>query len=106
MEEEGLIKRFTIEVDSKKLGYPFEVLMHLQVKKPTRRLIMDELIANKNVSEIWEVTGDIDLIVHGFFKDSEEIDKFILNLEEKFPEIRAINTLIVLSRKKSDEPWF
>ena len=107
MKERGIIKRFTIEVDPKALGYNLEVFMELKCPRAVRKRIAQETSRIRGVKEVWEITGDSDLLVHAFLLDNEELDKFISLLVKKFPEITDIITRVVLHKyEDSKRPWF
>ena len=107
MKERGIIERFTIEVNPKALGYNLEVFMEIKCPRAIRKKIAQEISKIEGIEEVWEVTGDSDLLVHGFFVNSDDLDRFISLLIKRFPEIIDIMTRVVLHvYKDSKKPWF
>lgn len=107
MKERGIIRRFTIEVDPKALGYNLEVFMELKCPRAARKRVAQEISKIGGVKEVWEVTGDSDLLVHAFFVDNDDLDKFISLLIKKFPEITDIITRMLLHKYEDSKiPWF
>ena len=107
MKERGIIRRFTIEVNPKALGYNLEVFMEIKVPRAARKRIAQEISKIGGVKKVWEITGDSDLLVHGFFVDNDDLDKFISSLVKQFPEIKDIMTRVVLHEyEDSKKPWF
>jgi len=106
MIENGLIKRFTIDVDHKQLGYELEVLLELKVKRGLPRPVALKMYKLPHVEDVWEITGDTDLIVRAYFKNVDELNDFLHMLGNNYPEIENVITHVVLGSYKNPEPWF
>jgi len=104
--ENGVIKRFTIDVDHKQLGYELEVLLELKVKRGLPRPVALKIHKLPHVEDVWEITGDTDLIVRAYFKDVDELNDFLHLLGNNYPEIENVITHVVLGSYKNPEPWF
>ena len=87
MIENGVIKRFTIDVDHKQPGYGLEVLLELKVKRGLPRPVALKVHKLPHVEDVWEITGDTDLIVRAYFKDVDELNDFLHLLGNNYPEI-------------------
>ncbi|MBC7094902.1 Lrp/AsnC ligand binding domain-containing protein [Thermococcus sp.] len=59
-----------------------------------------------HVEDVWEITGDTDLIVRAYFKDVDELNDFLHTLGNNYPEIENVITHVVLGSYKNPEPWF
>jgi len=106
MIEKNIIKRFTIDVDHKQLGYELEVLLELKVKRGLPRPVALKLHKLHHVEDVWEITGDTDLIVRAYFKNVDELNDFLHLLGTNYPEIENVVTHVVLGSYKNPEPWF
>ncbi|KPU62690.1 hypothetical protein EP1X_07480 [Thermococcus sp. EP1] len=106
MVENGIIKRFTIDVDHKQLGYELEVLLELKVKRGLPRPVALKLYKLPHVEDVWEITGDTDLIVRAYFKNVDELNDFLHMLGNNYPEIENVITHVVLGSYKNPEAWF
>ncbi len=107
MEKNNIITRFTIEVNPKALGYNLEVFIEIRIPRMIRKRVAEEISKMGGVDKVWEITGDTDLLIHGFFKDNDDLDKFISRLIKQFPEIADIITRVVLHKyEDSKRPWF
>ncbi|USG99082.1 Lrp/AsnC family transcriptional regulator [Thermococcus argininiproducens] len=106
MVENGVIKRFTIDVDHKQLGYELEVLLELKVKRGLPRPVALKLYKLPHVEDVWEITGDTDLIVRAYFKNVDELNDFLHMLGNNYPEIENVITHVVLGSYKNPEAWF
>lgn len=47
------------------------------MSKGNTKKIAQEISKIEGIEEVWEVTGDSDLLVHGFFVNSDDLDRFI-----------------------------
>lgn len=107
MKKRGILRRFTIEINPRALGYNLEVFIEIRVPRAVRKRVAQEISKIGGVKNVWEITGDTDLLVHGFFIDNEDLDKFISLLIKQFPEITDIITRVVLHEyEDSKRPWF
>lgn len=106
MVENGIIKRFTIDVDHKQLGYELEVLLELKVKRGLPRPVALKMYKLPHVEDVWEITGDTDLIVRAYFKNVDELNDFLHMLGNNYPEIENVITHVVLGSYKNPEAWF
>jgi len=107
LKNNGVIQKFTIEVNPKKLGYNLEVFIELEVLREARKGIAQKVCKMEGVKKVWEITGDTDLLIHAFFTDNEDLDKFISLLVKRFPEIKNIITRVVLQKYEDvEKPWF
>jgi len=106
MKKEGIIKRFTIDIDYKKLGYNVEVLIEIKAKRSLSQKIAKKISTLPNVTHVWDVTGETDIIIRGFFRNTEELSSFLYNTLQKFPEIERMTTHVVLESYENPSPLF
>ena len=103
MKSLGVIKRFTIEVDHKKIGKPLaaHVLVKVDSKylKGFRRSQHDLVKDLKNLEFVEKadiVTGTIDIVLLIRVKDVEELDKVIIDKLRDIQGIESTQTLVIL----------
>ncbi len=103
LKEQGIIKRFTIELDYKQLGKGFPVLILVCCDyKLLRELKKDQHKLAKEIQTLPEVecvdivTGEIDLVVRIRVKDVEEFDAFLLKRFQKIAGIDRTKSLVVI----------
>ncbi|RLF78535.1 hypothetical protein DRN39_00795, partial [Thermococci archaeon] len=107
LKNSGIIQKFTIEVNPKKLGYNLEVFIELEVLRESRKEVAQKICKMGKVKEVWEITGDTDLLIHAFFTDNEDLDDFISFLVKEFPQIKNIITRVILHKyEEAEKPWF
>ena len=104
MKREGIIRRFTIDIDYKKLGYSVEALIEIKANRSLSQKIAKKISTLPNVTHVWDITGETDIIVRAFFKNTEELSSFLYNTLQKFPEIERMTTHIVLESYENPNP--
>ena len=72
-----LIKKFTIDVNDKELGYTVKSLTGINMDSKQRDDVIEELFKIPGVREISEVTGRFDILVIMFAKNLPEMHRLI-----------------------------
>src|SRR4030067_1884780 len=76
MEEEGLIKGYSVIMDHEKIGYQLTVVMEVTVSKGRLVEMENEIAKINNVCSVYDVTGLTDAFIIAKFKNREGIGKF------------------------------
>ena len=99
----GVIKRFTIEIDHKKVGKPLAAYVLVKVDskylKGFRRNQHDLVKDLRNLAFIEKadiVTGTIDIVLLIRVKDIEELDRVIIEKLRDIQGIESTETLVIL----------
>lgn len=101
MEEEGLIKGYSVIMNHEKLGYELTVVMEVTVSKGRLIEMENEIAKISNVCSVYDVTGLTDAFIIAKFKSREELGKFTKRLLA-LPYIERTNTHVVLTTVKED----
>jgi len=101
--DSGIIKGFKPVLDYEKLGYPITAITQIKAKGNRIPEILEALRADPNLTHVYEITGEFDLLVIGKFKDQDSMNREIKRLLGH-PAIEHTNTSIVLSVVKEDSP--
>ena len=81
LEEDGVIRRYTIEVDPKKLGFKVNALIGLDTVPERFIAVIEELKAMEEVLSLYSASGDHMILLECWFKDSDELARFVKRLE-------------------------
>jgi DNA-binding Lrp family transcriptional regulator len=101
LEETGIIRGYTIMLDTEKLGYQLTALSELVVSKG-KLLEMEREIAHLSpVCAVYDITGTTDAIVIAKFRNREELGNFTKSLLA-MPFVERTNTHLVLTTVKED----
>lgn len=102
LKKEGIIKRFTVKLDPKKMGKHFTVMILGSVDyKTLRQKNLDEhqmgrkIYANPEVESFYILTGDNDFMIKARFKDVEEYETFLVEKIRSIEGIDKIRTSVI-----------
>lgn len=101
LEKKGVLKSYTVIIDSPKLGYSLTAIVLVQVEGGHLMDVEKEIANTANVIAVYDVTGDYNAIVITKFKDGADLNIFIKNLLA-MPHVRRTVTDVVLSVIKED----
>lgn len=82
MEKEGIITKYTVEFDAKKLGLQVRALVGIDTKPEFFIPAIDKLKKMKKVSSLYSSSGDHMIMVDCFFEDSNGLSAFIKEIEQ------------------------
>lgn len=103
LEESGIIKKYTYVSNNKKLGYDIIALVGLNTL-PDKILDVIKLIKDRDdVTFVALSSGDHNLLVEIWAKNSEELAKVVEDLR-KIPGVSAVYPAIILDVVKEREP--
>lgn len=98
LEDTGVIKRYTIEVDTEKLGYDRQIFIRAAMKDAQQRAEYSDLIKRHRnaIRHHYRVTGDMPYLIEGAFHSRTELNDFLLELGEvaTYKVIDVIDQLI------------
>ncbi|PIN86202.1 transcriptional regulator [Candidatus Woesearchaeota archaeon CG10_big_fil_rev_8_21_14_0_10_44_13] len=98
--KKGIIERFTLKLNNKAIGENFIVFM-LVLGKPTE-YVGDTLLNNKNIKEVFGITGEYDMMFKLKFRDVEEFNNFVLNFRKLNKNVEKTLTMVVTTTLKED----
>jgi DNA-binding Lrp family transcriptional regulator len=98
----GIIKKFTISVDWRKLGKEVEAAILITCRPRDVNKIANILKKLDEVIEIHSLSGNYDLIIMVTLKDMNEYKDFLENKLGTIPEIDRIHAGIVLEDYKEE----
>jgi len=103
LKEEGIIKKFTLELDSKKIGKQFTAIVlvscdykQLREVKKDQHILAKEISMMPEVEKVDVVTGGTDMVVRIRVKDVEEYDQFLLKKFQKIAGVDKTTSMIVI----------
>ena len=100
-----LIKKFTIDVNDKELGYAVKSLTGINMDSKQRDVVIEELFKIPGVREISEVTGRFDILVIMFAKNLPEMHRLISEEIGKIQGIVSSESFIEMKRPKKQMPY-
>lgn len=104
LEDEGVIEGYTPKVNYEELGYDVTAILQLKVEGASLPDITDRLSDQEQMTSVYEVTGDYDIIAIGKFEDTDGMNEQIKEILTD-QEIRESNTSVVLNGVVQNEQF-
>ena len=101
LEDRGILKGYTIMLDSVKLGYGLTALILIEAEGRYLPEVEKELAQLDAVISIYDITGDYDIAVVARFKNRNALNNFIKSTL-KMPHVTRTVTNVVLNVVKED----
>ena len=101
LQESGILRGFTAEVDFEKLGYELTVVTEILVSKGKLLEMEKEIARMPGVCAVYDVTGAIDAIVVSKCRNREELSRFTKSLLSMH-FVERTNSHVVLTTVKED----
>ena len=96
LEEDGVIEGYTPIIDYDALGYDVTAIVQLKVEGNSLPDITERLQGYKQMINVYEVTGEFDIIAVGKFTDTDDMNELIKELLAD-ADIKESNTSVVLN---------
>ena len=80
LEKEGVIRRYTVDIDPRKIGFDINALIGVDTKPESYIEALDRLKKMKDVMCMCSSSGDHMILLECWFADSEELSKFVKKL--------------------------
>jgi len=101
MEENKVLKKYTLSVDYEKLGFSVTSVTEIRVSKGKLVEVEKKLAELPGVCAVYDVTGDVDAIVISKFRNPTELSRFTKRILS-MPNVERTNTHFVLTVVKED----
>lgn len=103
LRENGVIRRYTIDVDDKKLGKGLKALIFVKVSKPIEKTkqgtvgsIESKMAKHPFVRTVKRLSGKFDFVIEVVAENVEELDKFLIERIRSLDEVADTETVLVL----------
>jgi|WetSurMetagenome_2_1015567.scaffolds.fasta_scaffold142836_1 Lrp/AsnC family transcriptional regulator, regulator for asnA, asnC and gidA len=101
LEKKGVLKSYTVVLDSAKIGYGLTALILIQTEGGHLDEVENEIAHAANVVAVYDITGDYDAAIITKFRDRAGLSIFIKNLMAT-PHIKRTVTSVALDVVKED----
>ena len=100
LQNEGILKKYTIVLDPSKLGFTQTAVILIQTGGHVE-FIKNSISTRVNVISVYRITGDFDIVLTAKFKENSEIVSFVKQLQ-KINGVRRIVSSVTLEVIKED----
>ncbi|WP_099973902.1 Lrp/AsnC family transcriptional regulator [Lactobacillus terrae] len=81
LEDQNVIKKYSIEVNPEKLGFVRPVFINVKITNPNHEKYLDFVAENRNfMLHHYRTTGNSNYLIEGAFQSTEELDNFLSKL--------------------------
>ena len=102
MEEDGLITKYSLDIDYSSLGVMKSLVMMQIVGSPTK-VILDQLRDYEEIGHIYKTFGDHNLVCEVYTRNVDELYEMIQTKMLKMPSIRNVEVDILLEGEDMNE---
>jgi DNA-binding Lrp family transcriptional regulator len=104
LEQERVIRGYTVLVDHEKLGYPIKAVVHTTRDQRTPlRSFVSEAIKCPEIAKVQLLTGDTDELITIYVRSVHHLREFLYRGVMQLPGVTRTNTVIILS--EIDPPY-
>ena len=96
LEDLGIIRKYTIDIDLEKLGYQFPVLIDIKVSGGKLKEVEERLKDEENVSAVYDITGEYDITIIARFRNRHDLDNFVKKLQT-LENVERTHTKLILN---------
>ena len=104
LEKNGYIKKYVAVLDAEKLDKGLTVFCNITLKQHTREIgnkFVKDIVAIKEVTECYNVSGDYDFLLKVMVKDMKHYQDFVLNHLGSIKNIGSAHSTFVMGDIKN-----
>ncbi|MDI6724122.1 MAG: Lrp/AsnC family transcriptional regulator [Methanobacterium sp.] len=102
--EVDLIRRYTMILDWQKLGLKITSIIIIQTESEKHESVKEELSRLEEVSEVYSVSGEYDILIKVWVPGIEELNHLINTKIRSIEGVEDLTEMIVMERVKEDVP--
>jgi Lrp/AsnC family transcriptional regulator for asnA, asnC and gidA len=103
LKEKNIIEGYTIRLNNTKLGYKLTFLIRMQIDGEFTEKVLSEIRERPEVCSIFHTTGEQSAALICRFKRSEDVHKFIRELNQRDYIRRTVSNMVLKEYKNSSQ---
>lgn len=103
LEQSGVLKGIRAEIDYEKLGFSYVAMLRLKVAGEAIEVALQQVGEHPEFTNIYEITGDYDILAVGYFRDRDHLNKTIKEVQRS-SAVRSTNTSMILNPYREHAP--
>lgn len=100
LERRGVIEEYTTIINPQKISGAVSCYFEIETAPESFQDVVDILLQNETITQIYRVTGNSKLHVHAVAASSQEMENLIQDVIDLLPGVRSCNCNTILSRIK------
>lgn len=102
LENNGIIKNYTISIDYEKTGFDIEAIIEIRISKGKLFEVERKIATHPNVFAVYDVTGDFDAIILARFENRRKMDTFLKKVQT-YDFVERVFTKVILNTLKEQQ---
>lgn len=102
LEDENIIKQYTIRLNRKKLELNILAFILISIDSEHKSDFQDLVIKSEWILECHHITGEYDYLIKIVTENTEKLDIYIAEVLQKIAGVKKTNTIVALSTSKED----
>ena len=100
--EKSVIKQYTLIIDPDELGLTVTAIIIIQTESEKHENVKNELSKLEEVSEVYSVSGEYDLLIKVWAHSIEELNEIMNSKVRSVDGVEDLTEMIVMERVKED----
>ncbi len=100
--EKDVIKRYTVILDWEKIGLDITTIIIIQTESEKHESVKEELSKLEEVSEVYSVSGEYDILIKVWVRNIEELNKLMNTKIRSIDGVEDLTEMIVMERVKEE----
>jgi DNA-binding Lrp family transcriptional regulator len=100
--ENEVIKRYTVILDWQKIGLDITTIIIIQTESEKHESVKEELSKLNEVSEVYSVSGEYDILIKVWVPNIEELNKLMNTKIRSIDGVEDLTEMIVMERVKEE----
>jgi len=100
--ENDVIKRYTVILNWEKIGLSITTIIIIQTESEKHESVKEELSKLNEVSEVYSVSGEYDILIKVWVRDIEELNKLMNTKIRAINGVEDLTEMIVMERVKEE----
>jgi len=92
----GLIKRFTVDVDYRKMGYEIQVIVLITSRPGSSEVLYRSLLDFKQISDVYWTSGPATFVCLVRLQDMNELSQFLTTKLERLEGVERVETMFLM----------
>jgi Lrp/AsnC family transcriptional regulator for asnA, asnC and gidA len=102
LEDAGIIKKFTVNIDHSKFDNPFAAYVLVSINPGSMEDVANQLMQIEEVKELHEIYGEFEMILKIYSKNTSSLRDIVTNRIRKIPDIERTEILTIFKTWKED----
>ena len=101
LQQTGIIRRYTVALDYEGAGYDIGVITRMRISKGKLLDVEKKIAVERNISAVYDITGDSDALVIAKFRNRRSMDRFLKKIQA-YDFVERTETSLILNTLKEE----